>query len=190
MSDGYVSARQRLLRANDAEFVAFRISEHCPRLVASLTDIDGSCPEGDEALDLRLAFAGADVEARVEIEMHPVLHNLLVGAGHEADADGSIVGRTDDDLPLAFGQDGPAEHLAPEPGQSGKIAGIDDDVVEGYRHSLILLHRCPAARTSHSHWRYRTVGAVRGVGPISEGGEAAGSSVVVVELRRIGKSRH
>ena len=51
------SARQRLLGPDDAELVALRISENGPRLVASLTDIDGSCPESDEALDLRFTFA-------------------------------------------------------------------------------------------------------------------------------------
>ena len=55
---------------------------------APLTDVDASCPEGDEALDLRLTVAGAGVGA-------------------------------------------------------GEIVGIDDDMVEVHRHSLILLQRCP-----------------------------------------------
>jgi len=67
--------------------------------------------------DLRFAFTATGVGTRVEIEMHTVLHDLVVGTRHEADADASIVGRTHDDLPLAFGQYGPAEHLAPEAGQ-------------------------------------------------------------------------
>lgn len=129
--DGRASARQRLLRANDAELVALRISEHRPRLVASLTDVDGSRPEGDEALNLRLTFAGSGVGAWVEIEMHTVLDDLVLGARHETDADGRVVGWADDDLPIAFGEDGPVEHLAPEPGQPKEIVGIDDNVVEG-----------------------------------------------------------
>ena len=139
---GCASARQGLLRADDAELVALWISEHRPRLVASLTDVDRSCPEGDKAFDLRLTFAGAGVGPRAEIEMHTVLDDLVVGARHEADADGCVVSWADDDLPFAFGEDRPVEHLAPESGQPKEIVGIDDYVVEGYRHSSILLHRC------------------------------------------------
>jgi hypothetical protein len=105
-----------------------------------LTDVDGSCPEGDEALDLRVTFGGAGAGARVEIEVDAVLDDLLVRARHEADADGCVVGWADDDLALAFGENRPVEHIAPEPGQSEEIVGIDDDVVEGNRHSSILLH--------------------------------------------------
>ena len=73
------SARQRPLRPDDAELVALWISEDSPRLVAPLTDVDGSRPEGDEALDLRFTFAGTGVDARIEAEMHTVLDDLVVG---------------------------------------------------------------------------------------------------------------
>ena len=103
------STGQRLLRADDAELVALWIGENDPCLVASLTDVDGSCAEGDEALDLRFTFAGTGVVTWVEIEMPAVLDDLVVGARHKAYADGRIVGRADDDLPLAFGEDGPVD---------------------------------------------------------------------------------
>ena len=77
--------------------------------------------------------------------MYAVLDDLVVGAGHEADADWRVVGWANDDLPLAFGEDGPVERLAPEAGQSKEIVGIDDNVVEGYGHSSILLHRARPA---------------------------------------------
>ena len=75
--------------------------------------------------------------------MNTVLDDLVIGARHEADANRRVVGGADDDLALAFGEDWPVKHLAPEAGQPREIVGIDDDVVEGHRHSLILLQRCP-----------------------------------------------
>jgi hypothetical protein len=39
--------------------------------------------------------------------MHSVLDDLVVGARHESDADGCVVGWAEDDLPLAFGEDEP-----------------------------------------------------------------------------------
>ena len=70
------SARQRLLGADDAELVALRIGHNGPSLVASLTDIEGSCPETDEAIDLRFTFRGAGLGTWIEIEMHTILATL------------------------------------------------------------------------------------------------------------------
>jgi hypothetical protein len=80
------------------------ISEHRPRLVASLADIDGLCPKSNEAFDLGLRFAGLESSTGLRSEMHSVLDDLVVGARQQADVEGCVVGSADDDLPLAFGE--------------------------------------------------------------------------------------
>ncbi len=47
---------------------------------------------------------------------------------------GAVV-RPDHDLPLPLGQDPPAQHLGPEPGQGGQVVGVDDDVMQRDRHA-------------------------------------------------------
>ena len=69
------------LGPDDAELVALRIGQNGPSLVASLTDIDGSCPVTDEAIDLRFTFRGAGLGTWIEIEMHTILATLSSGLG-------------------------------------------------------------------------------------------------------------
>ena len=67
--------------------------------------------------------------------MHAVLDRLGVGDRHEAQAGGRVLVSPDDDLVLPPGQDLPAQCLRPEPGRSGQIVSVSDDVVESDGHA-------------------------------------------------------
>jgi hypothetical protein len=73
--------------------------------------------------------------------MQAVLDRFGVGNGHEADADGRVLVRPDDDLALTLGQNLPAECLRPEPGQPGQVVGVNDDVMESDRHAVSMRER-------------------------------------------------
>ena len=76
---------------------------------------------------------------------------LGVGDRHEAHADGRVLVGPDDDLVLALGQDLPAQHLRPEPGQGGQVVSVNDDVVESDGHAGSMrgtLDRIPGTRCS------------------------------------------
>jgi hypothetical protein len=55
---------------NQAELVGSKIGRHGPRLAASLTNVDTSCPKGNDPLELRLTFAPAGICGPVDIRMH------------------------------------------------------------------------------------------------------------------------
>jgi hypothetical protein len=71
--------------------------------------------------------------------MNAVLDRFKIGDWHEADADGCVLVTSDHDLALALGQHLPAKGLRPEPGQSGQVVSVDDDVVKSDRHADSLL---------------------------------------------------
>jgi len=107
---------ERFLWAYHAELVALGIGHDCPGFLACLPDVDPAGPERKEALYLLIAI----LCAAGEVEVHPVLDRLRVGYRHEAHADGRVFVSPDDDLPLALGQNLPAEHLRPEPASPGR----------------------------------------------------------------------
>ena len=88
-------------------------------------------PEREKAVDLLIAVRGA----AGEVKMHAVLDRLGIGGRHEAHAGGRVLVGPDDDLVLPLGQDLPAQRLRPEPGQSGQIVSVNDDVVEWDGHA-------------------------------------------------------
>jgi hypothetical protein len=81
--------------------------------------------------------------------MHAVLDRLGVGDRHEAHAGGRVLAGPGDDLVLPLGQDLPAQRLGPEPGQSGQIVSVNDDVMEPDGHAGSMrgtLDRIPETR--------------------------------------------
>ena len=70
------------------------------------------------------------VRIRIEVKVDSVLDRLVVGHGHEADANRRGLIGADDDFPLTLGQDPPIEHLGPETCEARKIVCVNDDVVE------------------------------------------------------------
>ena len=63
--DGMCSSNERLLLAQDAELVSLGVGENGPRLRAALPDVDQTCPERENPLDLDLGVAA--VRARGEV---------------------------------------------------------------------------------------------------------------------------
>jgi hypothetical protein len=67
------------------------------------------------------------------------VRTVYLGDRHEADTDGGNLVSPHNDLALALGEDLPAKRLRPEPGQSGQVVPVNDNVVEAHRHAASLL---------------------------------------------------
>src|SRR5262245_8960727 len=117
---------ERRLRAYHAELVSLGVGEYGPRLGAGLADIHPAGAKCEDSLDLSSLIPGIGSE----VEMETVLDGLLVGDGHEADANRGGLGRPDDDLSFALGEDLPIQHLGPEAGLACQIMRIHDDVMQ------------------------------------------------------------
>src|SRR5215469_10490715 len=140
---------ERFLRSHYAELVSLGVGENGPGLGAGLPDVDPARPECKKTVNLLKTVC----RAAGQVEMHTVLDRLGIGDRHEADADGCVLVSPDDDLPLALGQDLPAQRSRPEPGQAGQVVSIDDDVVKLDRHADSLQDIRPREDGPMSHVR-------------------------------------
>src|SRR5215470_14978903 len=124
-------AGKRFLRAHNAELVSLWVGKDSPGLGARLADVRAARPQRKEAFYLPVAVRGG----AGQIEVHAVLDNLRTGHRHEANTDGCVRVRPDDDLVGVLRQDPPAKRLRPEPGQPGQVMSVDHDVVKSDRHA-------------------------------------------------------
>lgn len=111
--------------AEETEFVALRIGQHDPCLVA-LADVNSPCPESEQTIEfLRLIDA-----QRSDVEMQPILGHLLLRDWFDQNGH-RICLRGIDDLDRAIWFDiigaRPPENLAPELCESLGVMCIDDD---------------------------------------------------------------
>ncbi len=146
--DRAATGREAVARREDAELVALRVGEHLPGDVRTvLTHVDPTGPEGDQAVDLRLAVV-ADVRGEVDVET--VLDLFALGHRDEHQpgrGGGPAVGRDRilrhvpwdyGDLVLVLVDDVPVEHLGPPAGLGGDVVAVDDDGVPTQVHAPSL----------------------------------------------------
>jgi hypothetical protein len=137
-------------RGQDAELVALGVREHHPGDVVALTDVDPLGAETDQTLDL------SGLIRRPEVEVEPVLADLLVRHLHEQDVRRNVdrrvtLRRLDRPLGVALVGDRPAQDLRPEPGEPFAIVAVDDDALDPDVHratpqGITDGSRCPEPR--------------------------------------------
>ena len=132
----------------DAELVALRVGQHDPGN-DTLTDVDASCAEVDESLDLELLIV------RSKVEMKPVLGRRLGGTDWQEDDPREVFRfRLDLELVRIIVDDGPSERSRPPSTERNWVNGVDDHLLPSKAHLRTLREgralraRCRATRGS------------------------------------------
>jgi hypothetical protein len=123
--------------ADHAELVVLGVGHHDPRHVVGLTDVElaGAQPLQPSNQRRLVVFRG-----RGHIEMHAVLGRLGVRNPHKhqrqlAGLGRIIIGGFDHHLVGRLEGDRPRQRSRPEPGQPGRVGGVNDEMDHTSRHS-------------------------------------------------------
>src|SRR5690349_4722665 len=114
--------------SEDAEFVALRIGQHHPALVATLPDVDMPRTQRQHPVHLGLLII------RTEVEVDAVLHHLLVGHREEDPGHARTLWWVQPDVTVLVDIVRPVQHLRPPASQRRGIASVDTDFVEPQAH--------------------------------------------------------
>jgi hypothetical protein len=122
--------------ADHAELVALGVGHHHPRDVVGLTDVDLVGAQPLQPSNQRRLMV---VRGRGHIEMHPVLGRLGFRNRHKhqrqlAGLGGVSIGRFDHHLVGLLQGDRPRQRPRPEPGQPGRVGGVNDEMDQTSRH--------------------------------------------------------
>ena len=113
----------KVVSAEDAEFVALGVGEDDPGFVPGLAHVDTAGSEIEEAGHLGGLIIGT------EIEVEPVLHDLLFTVDADDDARQTIGRLPDLDLRVVLVDDHPAERPSLTAPERGRVGRIDDDLL-------------------------------------------------------------
>jgi hypothetical protein len=124
-----------------AELVAFRVSEHDPRLL-SLPNICSRGAKHEKAFDLQILVVGPEVEVK------PVLGLLTVGDMGEQEPGKAICGWSDLELVRVVVDDHPPEGFSPPVPEYHRVPCIDNRLLPFEAHDAIVETTREAGRTT------------------------------------------
>lgn len=115
--------------AEYAKFVSFRISEHNPGHVVTLTDVGAGRAQGEQTLDLRVPIV------RPEVEVEPIETDLRIGDRQEQQT-GKSRRRSSDLDDVVFGIEYcPSERVAPPLSERFRIERVHRQLFEFQCHN-------------------------------------------------------
>jgi len=118
--------------AEDAEFIAFWVTEHSP-CWTPLTNVDSLCSKGKQAVDFPLVVTWS------KVEVQPVLSRFLVFTNEEQDAGELMFALAELDRFLVLSNNHPAKRLRPPVAESDRVMGINRDLLKGQHHTTLLI---------------------------------------------------